>query len=262
MRPSLRSRPTLRKPRYRLQFANPVRIGPGRPSPYNGGMSTCPNCPSALEEAGALLKCPACNIYLTPSSVQTAAEENPVELEEQVKAPVRLPAKIRLNRATHGLEMKWAWSRTAGWAFGLFALFWNGFIGFALMDTSGLMRVFLLPFVAVGLGLAYLALGCALNSSTLRVNTRELSVATGPIPFGTKTWGNDVIKQLYCQEYQAGHVGGKPIMRYKVMMLIDGKKPEELVSDLEQLEEALYIEQEVEKTLKIKDRAVEGEFKR
>ena len=225
-------------------------------------MSTCPNCPSELEEAGTLLKCPNCNIFLTASAVTAAADENPVELEAQSKAPVRLPARIKLNaRGGHGLEMNWPWTRTGAWAFGIFALFWNGFISLFLRQGDWFIYVFMIPFLLAGLGLIYLALACALNSSTLKVDNSAVRLTTGPLPFGNKAWQHHEVKQLYCQQYQAGHVGGKPIMRFKVMMLLEGKKPEELVNDLEQLEEALYIEQEVEKALKITDRAVEGEFK-
>lgn len=148
----------------------------------------------------------------------------------------------------------------------IFTLIWNSFmvIWFTVMIGSGEWGAvaFGLIFAAVGVYLLYYALAHLFNKTTIRVGTPNVEVRHGPIPWqGNKTLDSGSIKQIYC--YERIHRGkNSTSFWYEIHAILTSGEREELVTGLDQTRLALYLEQEIERFLGIKDRPVRGELHR
>ena len=88
----------------------------------------------------------------------------------------------------------------------------------------------------------------------------QLTIRHGPLPWpGNHTLNSADIEQLFCQEkFRQGKHGGS--YTYEVhAVLTDGTK-KELVSGLDDADQAIFIEQQLEDHLGIEDRRVPGEL--
>lgn len=117
--------------------------------------------------------------------------------------------------------------------------------------TNGLLFA-LLPAVGVlvGAGLLYFTLAGVLNSTKIRVGQAEVSVLHGPLPW----WGNasvtrgDVARVFTTEQVHFGRYGSK-YFTYSVELALRGGERRTLVSRLSEVEQALFITQEVECSL-------------
>ena len=86
--------------------------------------------------------------------------------------------------------------------------------------------------------------------------------ANGPIPYpGNRTLDAGQISQLYCRE-RVRRGKQSTYFTYDVNAAIEGQKEQKIVSGLDESEQALFIEQEIERFLKIPDTYVKGEVGR
>jgi hypothetical protein len=124
------------------------------------------------------------------------------------------------------------------------------------------MSVFPIAHVAVGVGLTYYTLAGFFNRSRILVTRQEVVIAHGPLPWrGNLRISALDLEQLYCQE-EANRGKNGTYYRYQLSALLrDGRKIK-LLSNLSKPDTALFIEQQIEKWLSIKDRRVEGEMDR
>ena len=97
------------------------------------------------------------------------------------------------------------------------------------------------------------------NSTVVKVSMGELSVRHGPLPCGS---GKHVLtcdlKQLFCTEKTHRTKNGSRIT-YNLEALLQGGKKVQLLTGLERLEQALYVEQQVEQHLHIPDERMPDE---
>lgn len=124
--------------------------------------------------------------------------------------------------------------------------------------------VFPMAHVAVGVGLTYFVLAGFLNSTVVRVVDGMLSVRHGPLPWrGNLDLSSDEIDQIYCQNKLStsrnddGHTSTS--MTFEVHAVVAGQK-RKLLGGLREADHALFLEQTLERFLKIRDRAVPGEM--
>ena len=109
------------------------------------------------------------------------------------------------------------------------------------------------------IGLGYYALSGVVNKTVVHVNPDRVIVKSGPLP----PWQNrriDVrqITQLYVKQHiQRSNKGSTTT--YKVYLTDRAERQEELVSGLEKPEQALFLEQEIERFLGIEDQAMPTE---
>ena len=100
-----------------------------------------------------------------------------------------------------------------------------------------------------------------LNKTVIRVTSGELSVSHGPLP-----WGGSVRrsladpKQVYCTEKRHHRKHGCGYT-YTVEALKRDNSKLTLVGSLEELDQALFIEQQVEQHLKMRNDRVPGEVR-
>jgi hypothetical protein len=90
-----------------------------------------------------------------------------------------------------------------------------------------------------------------------------LIIKHGPIPaWGNKNLNAGELKQLYSRERVSYSKKGRPDHSYEMHAETKSGKDIKLLAGLENKEQVLYIEQEIERFLKIKDENVIGEISR
>ncbi len=219
-------------------------------------MLKCPNCSSNLEPSteSGLLSCQECNVFLP-------APEDPEATEAKRRRKVELPSRFQLSESGKQLELRWPVLTGSIWILLFATLFWNGAIAIPLSKEPGWGYIlFLSPFILVGVWMLYTCLATLVNSTVLRVEYGMVRIYQTPLPRLGTSYRKDEIEQLYCRGFQSGHVAGRPIFNYNVMVLLKNGRRRPLITFLENVEEAAYIEQKIESHLGIEDRVVSGEL--
>lgn len=175
-----------------------------------------------------------------------------------------LPDKLELRHEGSGLVIIRKWF---GWKVLLttaMAAFWIGFLFFWYSTARAFGDTFMLLFplihVAVGVGIAYNALAGWVNRTRIAVDQGRLSVRHGPLPWlGNKDLDGSTLKQLYTKEKISRGRNGSTTT-YEVHAITSTGKNEKLLSGLDTSEQALYIEQEIERYFRIADAPVRGQL--
>ena len=134
--------------------------------------------------------------------------------------------------------------------------------GIAISQRVWFRALFATGHAAIGLGLTYGTIAGFVNRTLIRISPSQLTVGHGPLPW----WGNKQldatgIAQVYCKERVSRGRNGTSITYAVHAALRDGADAK-LVDALDSPEQALYLEQEIERFLGIKDVPVRGELAR
>lgn len=226
----------------------------------------CPKCELKLTTTDVnintlVAKCTSCNsVFSIEDQIDEYQNGNALKSEQQL--PIPIPSSI--NREVKGeqliLRRRWLSSdRVSGLVVSMGLIFFMAVVLF-FMKNMGLFDLLFTPLflcavlpIVGGVGLTYSSLASLLNTTTIGVDPFELSVKHGPLPWGRSIQVDSArIRQIYCTERWAGGEG--PTV---VNAMIEGEQVK-LLSNLRSLEEALYIEQEIEAHLGIKNREVRG----
>lgn len=136
------------------------------------------------------------------------------------------------------------------------------FVG-AAETFQPILVLVMLPFVAVALVLTYLSLASFVNITTITVTPQEIDVRHRPLPMlGLQTLPASHLAQLYCVQKAAYYVNNRPVYAYDVCAILNNQRRESLLTGLDSIEQALYIEQEIERYLQIEHRPVPGGIER
>jgi hypothetical protein len=180
---------------------------------------------------------------------------------------VGLPDKLEINRRGSEIEIVRTWFGSQVLFITAFAVFWDGFL-FSWYSMLGEFKggmdsmffYFPLIHVAVGVGITYYALCGWLNRTRITVGRGKVSVRHGPLPwFGNREMDSSAIKQLYAKEMISTSRNGTTVS-YDLNALTRDGRSIKFVGGLENSDQALYIEQEIEKFLGVKDGPVKGEY--
>lgn len=224
----------------------------------------CRNCgsplsPESISPQLAAARCPHCNaLFALPASV--------AEPKSIPRPDVALPKRFVVDRDGDAVTITRRWFSPAAFFMLVFALFWNGFLvvwhGIALSSGMWFMSLFGLIHTGVGLWLIYWVAAMFLNSTVIRASHEWLQVRSGPLPWrGNQDLERGVVRQLYCTE-KVTHGKNGSSARYGVEVVLEGNRRETLVKGLDDADQALFIEQQLEKHLGIDDVPVEGEHGR
>jgi len=179
------------------------------------------------------------------------------------KSPVPLPSGIKIEQAGRNLIIKSSWFGGCTSIFLLvFAILWDTglIVGLSGAPVSSVLPVFMFH-GAAGVVVTYIALTMLLNQTVFEVNDVSLSVNHKPLPWpGNQNIFSSDVSQLYCKKDHTRRKNKRATFCLNAKMK-DGSE-RTLLSWLESPEQALYIEQEIEKFLKIEDRPVQGELKK
>lgn len=179
---------------------------------------------------------------------------------------VPMPSGFSVEPADGKLRIRRSWFRPAILFMALFTLVWNGFMvvwfSMAMRSGAGFMAMFGLLHAGVGMFLLYTTAAAFINTTTITVGMSRLSVLHGPMPWpGSKTLATPDIAQLYTRKkIKTGKDSVK--ITYEVHVIGKDSRRIELIKGLDSEDDALFIEQEVEKYLGIKDQPVRGELPR
>ncbi|MEM9954415.1 MAG: hypothetical protein AAF846_22590 [Chloroflexota bacterium] len=234
----------------------------------------CPQCSKPLDEKhidprANIVTCDTCGaVFSTPSSRVSSSHKSK-------KDAVTIPKRFTVNLTGESLQIAYKHNACMGIVVGVFALFWNGmlwavfvptflFAGISSVSESNweglIFPLFLIPFILVGLFVAYTALFQLLNTTTVRATHKALSIQHRPmsIPFD-KTIDTNTIQQLFTKRKVTSGSGGDTITYDVYMMTNEGKK-KKLLAGFSEAEQALYIEDQLEEFLGIIDEYVEGQY--
>ncbi|MFA6379345.1 MAG: hypothetical protein WCX16_06165 [Candidatus Omnitrophota bacterium] len=228
------------------------------------------------------VRCPACNNEVLAANIDLATRiakcsscNNIFDCSNQFPASssfgndrgvVDKPKNFTLIPSPGSLLIVRRWFHPAVIALTFFCLFWNGFMVVwfytAIKEKIFTMGLFGSVHGAVGLGVLYAVLAGYFNKTYFRIAYDSLTISHRPFPWaGQRTLAKGDLKQLYSKEVI--HHGKHGVSRsYSVQVLTRDGKTIELVSGLLSSTEALFIEQEIEKYLKIEDVPVSGELPR
>jgi hypothetical protein len=114
----------------------------------------------------------------------------------------------------------------------------------------------------VGVGLTYFVIAGYVNKTYITISYDSLAVQHKPLPFpGAQILKTSDIKQLYSKE-KIYHGRNGTSCSYEIHVITHSGKTVKLLSGLSSSEEALFLEQEIEKHLGIQDQVVRGEIRR
>jgi hypothetical protein len=230
----------------------------------------CKSCGKAIpaEDVNidkAIAKCQACHAVFSFLD-RVGSVSTPL-----VRPQVAMPKGFVVDNWGPELSITRRWYSHGLWFLLFFCIFWDGFlvvwysiaIGGLLSGQGGggmwIMVVFPVLHVLVGLGLTYAVLCGFLNKTSIRVSLGELSIKHGPLPTG----GNRQIltidlQQLYCTENKRHSKHGVRF-NYDLQALLASGTKVKLLSNLDELDQALFVEQQIEQHLRIADERVAGE---
>jgi len=228
----------------------------------------CKSCDSEIASKDvnvdlAIAKCGKCGAMfsLRGAGAKGGERDEPAEREQ-----VAMPKGTEIKRNRSGLQIRWRWFGMKYVGAAVFCVMWNGFMvvwmGMALRDGKTAMALFGSIHALVGLGILYYTLAGFFNRTNLRVNKKRLTIKHGPIPAArNRDMRADQIRQIFCKE-KIHRNRNSTHYSYEVHVILPGHKREKLVGGLDRIEQAMYLEQELEEFLEIEDRKVSGEVKR
>jgi len=170
---------------------------------------------------------------------------------------IGLPDKMDIQHHSDHMLIKHKWFGSGIVVVSFFVIIWNGAVfGFySDMDADAelMEKLFPLLHVAIGIALTYYAIAGWLNKTIIFVSRDALNVQCKPIPFGmNKRFQVGDIEQLCSQKRMPRREGGLPI--YSVHIISKNGKDTVLIDGLKTSEQALFIEQEIEKYLEIESK--------
>ena len=225
----------------------------------------CPNCASPIREEDydqeqGTIRCSYCGTLMLPPRTQRSGGF-------RARPPVALPAGMKLESTVRGLLIFRRWFNWSILFLIPFCIVWNSFLVGFYTSTSGgnvpwFVRLFPLAHVAVGVGLSYYTLAMLFNRTRVEVTHGSVTVSHGPLPWtGWREIAAGFIDQLYCKEIIRRNKNGVST-HYEVWVVLSDGTHSRLVAAGMEPEQALYIEQQIEGALDIKDRAMAGEYRR
>ncbi len=233
----------------------------------------CPNCASPLrvedwDTTTGIIKCSYCRALSTMPGQRVNPPAVPDPGAFRSRSSVPQPPGLNFEERASGVLLTRRWFTAAVIFMIPFCLVWDGFLVFwytlAFRENGPLvMKLFPMLHVAVGVGLTYFTIASIFNTTRVSTENGRLRVHHGPLPWkgSLELEGSDV-EQLYCQQnLQAGKNGAR--YRHEVWAVLrDGKSRKLLGGTDLTLEQALFIEQRLERALGIEDKPVPGEVMR
>lgn len=221
----------------------------------------CPNCASALneddfDEAKGLMKCGYCRTLLLPPKARTGPQGF------RLRPPIPLPAGMSLEKTTDGIVITRLWRNLPLGGLLLFISVYLLIIGLnEKAEWSGQNLTSMIFHVGV-LALGYYALALLINKTRIQVTHGSINVSHGPLPWlGWREIAAGMVEQLYCKETIVRTNNG-PSLSYETWILLSDGSNSKLVGSGLEVEQALYIEQQIESILNLKDKPIAGEFRR
>lgn len=176
-----------------------------------------------------------------------------------------IPENLEVQEGGYGLSFSWKWSKLVGIIILIFAGVWNSiiigmYISIYNSNEPGLVYLFPLLHLAVGLGLGYYGVASLINKTNVTVNKNEISIEHTPLFWpGAKTINRIDVKQLYVCEVITRNKNGYS-RSYSLKGIDQNNRSFDVVKNLGRSDMAKYLEQKIESFWKIENYPVTGEF--
>ncbi|MBN1344564.1 MAG: hypothetical protein JXQ73_17875 [Phycisphaerae bacterium] len=210
----------------------------------------------------AIAKCRSCNAVFGFAE-QLAGQE--ARKARRNRDDVPMPKAITVDPWGHDLTITRRWFSWIHVFLVFFCIAWDSFLVFwyfmAFTEKSPLIfKIFPIFHLATGVGLTYFTIAGFLNRTVIKVASGILSVRHTPLPWpGNHRIETAGLDQIYCTE-EIRHGEDNASFNYVVnAKLTDGRKVK-LLTGLDEPDQALFIEQQIERHLGIEDRPVRGEM--
>ena len=178
---------------------------------------------------------------------------------------VPLPERMALDHTGAGLRIARRWFTPGALFLLFFAIFWTASISIWMISTifGGFWPVSFFGVIHLGVGifLLYLSFANLFNTTTVLVDETALTIRHHPLPFPGKRLEPGRIHQLYARE-KVTRGRGSSHVTYELHALTDQDRHQKLVTGLTEPEQALFLEQQIERRLRITDRPMRGELAR
>lgn len=234
-----------------------------------------------VPEVSTSLSCQACGAALRDEEIDDVRGvgrcvycKAVTTLPNRSRVPLRVasarPAGVTVSESSHGLRLTRRWYHPRYLVLLVVAAFWFGILAmfFRISAAAGapwFFGLFALLHVAAGVSLLYVALAGLLNSTVVQVDRDDLlTVQHGPLPWtkGASVPGRD-LAQVFCVAKVYERNDGPPQRMFSVVAMTRTGERVPLVGGLiTDVDHALYLEQVLEKYLRIPDRPVIGEVAR
>jgi hypothetical protein len=226
----------------------------------------CPSCSSPLQQQAfdleqGLAKCSYCGALM---SLPASAPRQPPFRE---RLPLALPERMDLHATPYGIVLTRRWFSLTVLFLVPFCVVWDGFLVFwYTMAVKGgaplIFKLFPLVHVAVGVAITYYTLASLINKTRISIERGEVVITHSPLPwFGYRRIPGVMVDQVYAKMHVT-HGKNGPRTNYQLWFLNTTGKHEKLHANGLTADQALYLEQQIEKALGIRDRAVPGELPR
>lgn len=221
----------------------------------------CPGCGALVDLRGVL-----------PDAAPARQEESQPVLGQrpaltQDALPMPLPRGLHVEDRGSELVLVRRWFSWVYIFLAFFSVVWNGFLVFWYViafsaDAPLAFKLFPLLHVTVGAFISYLTLAGFVNRTTMVVERDHLTVRHGPLPWrGNVDVSIGSLEQLYCTE-KISHGRNGTTVRYGVEAVLRDGRNLKVVTGLDERDQALYIEERMERHLGIVDRRVRSEMAR
>ncbi len=213
-----------------------------------------------ISVSNLIAKCSGCNAVFDFRSQMQQEERSSIP---RLETP--MPSQFSLEKSRYILKITYRFRSPRVYGLAGFMIFWNAFlvvwVSIALSLKAYPMIAFAALHILVGCYLLYGTLVGLFNSMVITVNPGQLQIQHGPIPYpGNITVSSKDIAQLYCKEKITYRRRGTSA-HCEVYLITKNSKLICLTKNLEDVEQALFIEQEIERHLNIEDQSVPGEVK-
>lgn len=172
----------------------------------------------------------------------------------KVQAPVTAPESMDVAREGGALIIKRKWFNSSIYFVSLFAILWNGFMivwnFIAISEGIIEMALFAILHDCAGLFLIYIVVVTLLNSTFITVRNGTLLVENRPIQgcHAPKVFDTQPIRDIHCKRnVSVSSSENRGVNTSYDVRALDANRVETVIVDnLASLEEALFIEQELE----------------
>ena len=231
----------------------------------------CQTCHSPLRAEDvrldiAVAKCHVCDAVFDLSGRKDPGQPVVPARPKLVRAKAAVPPRFHVEEQGTSTRISWRWFSAKHLMMLAFCVFWDGFLffwyGTALTAKNPPLIMLLFPLLHVGVGvwLTYTTLAGLLNRTDIDVNRTELTLRHGPLPWpGNQTLPGRSLAQLYVEEVIKQRKNGQTTEYHLLAVDREGRKVK-LLTNLDEKDQALYLEQLLERRLGIEDAPVDGEL--
>lgn len=231
----------------------------------------CPHCGKQIRSddanlENALAKCRNCHAVFSFADLadeQTELAQHAAR-HRHPREPVPLPRGLTMDETGPNLRFMRKWFSPGLFFLLVFCVIWDGFLVFwySMVFREGpslVMVLFPILHLVAGVFLTYLVVCGFVNRTVIELGS-QLVIRHEPLPWpGNHKIDSGDVDQLFCRE-RITHSKNSTTVRYELHAITKAGQKLKLLSGLEESDHAIYLEEQIEQRLGIRDRHVRGEM--